>query len=344
MWETETGKAIWHEAREGVVAFSPDGKTIVSGGWDKSLTFLDAATGKVRFTLKENRNIIDGIAFSPDGGSLATCHHGGNVYLRDPKTGVVRKTLAAHREVAWSISFSPDGKWLASSGDNTVCVWEVATGAELLCRKGHEGRAYQAEFGADGRTLLSSSGDLTALLWDIRPSCEPGRKRPLETLWTDLADEPAKAYRAVWELADDPKATSEFLRKKMAPIKKEVDEHRLQALLADLDSDEFAVRQKASNELEKAGEQALPVYRKALEGKPSLETRRRLEDLLAKAQRSWDDLSGERLRSLRAIQTLELAGTKEAREVLEMLAAGAEGARLSEEAKAALKRLSGKQR
>jgi RNA polymerase sigma factor (sigma-70 family) len=341
MWEAATGKELWHAASTAdvAVAFSSDGKRLVAAGWDKCLTFRDVATGKVHSTLKEERNFIDDIAFSPDGATLATCHHGGNVYLRDPKTGVVRKTLQAHRGVAWSISFSPDGNWLASSGDHTVCVWEVATGAELLCRKGHEGRAYQVAFGTDGRTVLSSSLDQTALLWDIRPSIEPGHKRPLETLWADLADEPARAYRAVWELAGDPKTTSEFLRKKIVPIKKEVDERRVQALLADLDSDDFAIRQKATEELEKAGEQALPAYRKALEGKPSLESRRRLEDLLAKAQRSREDLSGERLRLLRAIEALELAGTPEAREVLQTLAAGAEGARLTEEAKAALKRL-----
>jgi hypothetical protein len=84
---------------------------------------------------------------------------------------------------------------------------------------------------------------------------------------------------------------------------------------------------------------ALPAYRKALEGKPSLEKRRRLEDLQTKAQAAWWDVSGERLRLLRAIEALELAGTSEAREILGMLAAGTEGARLTEEAKAALKRL-----
>ena len=341
MWEAATGKELWHVVRPpaAAVAFSPDSKTLVSGGWDHCLTFHDPATGKVRIALTDKRNVIDDIAFSPDGATLATCHHGGNVYLRDPQTGAVRRTLQAHRGVAWAVSFSPNSKWLASSGDTTVCVWEVATGVELLCRKGHEGRTTLAEFGSDGRTILSSSHDLTALLWGVRPRIEPGHKRALETLWADLGGEPAKAYRAVWELAGDPKSASEFLRKKIVPVKKEVDERRLRALLADLDSDDFLIRQKATEELEKAGEQALPAYRKALEGKPSLESRRRLEELLAKAQRSQEDLSGERLRPLRAIEALELASTKEAREVLETLAAGAEGARLTEEAKAALHRL-----
>jgi hypothetical protein len=64
-----------------------------------------------------------------------------------------------------------------------------------------------------------------------------------------------------------------------------------------------------------------------------------LEDLQTRVHAAWWEVSGERLRSLRAIEALELAGTQEAREVLATLAAGAEGARLTEEAKPALKRL-----
>lgn len=344
MWETTTGKEIWHEVRKGAIAFTPDGKTLVSGGQDRSLTFQDAATGAVRFTLNDNRNMIDGIAFSPDGGTLATCHHGGNVYLCDPKTGVVRKTLRAHRQVAWSISFSPNSKRLASSGDNTVCVWEVATGAEVQCLKGHEGRTYQVEFGADGRTVLSSSWDLTALLWDIRPRIEGGRKPSLELLWTDLAGEDAaRAYRAVHQLAAIPNDAVPFMRKHLRPAPV-VDEKSLTLLIADLDSEDFAKREKATTELQKFGECALPAYRKALKGKPSLESRRRLEDLLDRAQHAWRDISGERLRMLRAVEALELARTERARDVLKTLAAGASGARLTEEAKASLERLAKRER
>jgi hypothetical protein len=87
------------------------------------------------------------------------------------------------------------------------------------------------------------------------------------------------------------------------------------------------------------GEQAVPVFRQALESKPSLEARRRLEDLLVKARMAWWNVSGERLRSLRAVEALELARTNEARAVLNLLAEGAAGARLTEEARMALQRL-----
>jgi hypothetical protein len=160
-----------------------------------------------------------------------------------------------------------------------------------------------------------------------------------EKLWADLAGEDAaRAYEATRKLAAAPNVSIPFLRKHLPPMPA-AEEKRVARLIADLDSDDFATRQKATADLEKLGELALPAYRQALNGKPPLETRRRLEDLQAKAYAAWWDVSGERLRSLRAVEALELAGTKEAREVLSTLAAGAEGARLTEEAKAALKRL-----
>lgn len=342
MWEAATGKEIWHATRGGAVAFSPDGKALASGGWDRPVTIQDAATGAVQFTQNEDKGVdrlLNGIAFSPDGTWLATCHHGGNVYLRDPKTGVVRMTLPAHRGVAWSISFSPDSKWLASSGGETVCVWEVATGTEVLRRKGHEGRAYQALFGPDGRTVLSSSLDLTALLWDLRPSSEPGRRRNPETLWSELAAEPAKAYGAIWELAADPRLASEILRKKLPPVKIDVDERRLRTLLSDLDSDDFVKRESASRALKTMGTVVEAPLRRTLANTKSAEAQRRLRGLLDELKH---EPTAEEHRLSRAVQVMELCATAEALMALRDWAGGTARAPLTEQAKASLERMKGR--
>src|SRR5579883_2555091 len=105
------------------------------------------------------------------------------------------------------------------------------------------------------------------------------------------------------------------------------DEKRLQQWIADLDSDQFAVREKATSELEKLGAAAVGTMQKALEAKPALETRRRLEQLIDKQEREEWPASGERLRIWRALEVLERIGTPEAREVLTTLANGAPGAR-----------------
>jgi hypothetical protein len=107
--------------------------------------------------------------------------------------------------------------------------------------------------------------------------------------------------------------------------------------VADLDHDQFAVREKAMAELEMLGEWAEPALRKILESDPSTETRRRVERLLEQLDRLT--VAGGRLRTLRAIEVLEHIGTPEARRVLEMLAGGFSGSRVTREAKAALDRL-----
>ena len=91
----------------------------------------------------------------------------------------------------------------------------------------------------------------------------------------------------------------------------------LENWLADLDSDRFAVRQKASRELVKLGKMAESALRRLLGGRPSLEVRRRAEELLARREK--EEISPEPLRVRRGVRVLESVGTPEARRLLEEL-------------------------
>src|SRR5262249_3136060 len=115
-----------------------------------------------------------------------------------------------------------------------------------------------------------------------------------------------------------------------------LDQARFSQLVADLDHDEFAVREKATQELESLGDLVVSALGKALEDRPSLEVRRRIENVLQK----WDDPPplGEKLREVRAIEVLEYIGTLDARKLLAELAQGVDSARLTKDAKAALAR------
>ncbi len=192
------------------------------------------------------------------------------------------------------------------------------------------------DFGPDGRTVLSASADLTALLWSLRPSTEGRGKRPLETLWADLVAEPAKAYRAIWELADDPKAASDFLRKKIAPVKIDVGERRVRALLGDLDSDDFGKRESASRVLAVMAPAMERRLRLALADAKSAEVQRRLRRVLDELKR---EPTAEDFRHLRAVQVMELCGTAESLGVLRDWADGTSGIPLTQQAKAALQRV-----
>ena len=116
-----------------------------------------------------------------------------------------------------------------------------------------------------------------------------------------------------------------------------IEAKRLTWLIAQLDSQRFAARQQATRDLEDLGELAQGAMRKALMDKRSPEAVRRLELLLAKLNGPLT--SPDSLRALRAVEILEHIGTLKARQVLQTLAEGAPEARLTEQARVSLKRL-----
>ena len=147
-----------------------------------------------------------------------------------------------------------------------------------------------------------------------------------------------RAYRAIRALAAAPQRASAWLRERLRPVVAP-DPGRVARLLADLDSDNFVAREKATREVQDLGESAGLALRKALAERPSAEVRQRAEQLLAELDAPA--ASPQRLRVLRAIEALEAAGTAEARQVLKTLAGGVAEARVTREAKASLLRLAG---
>lgn len=168
------------------------------------------------------------------------------------------------------------------------------------------------------------------------PARAPSRET-LDGLWSTLAgDDAVQAYRAICTLVAAPEVSVPFMKEHLHPAPPP-DASRISQLLRDLDHQRFAVRDRATRELDKLGEQARPGLRKLLEGTSSAEVRRRVEQLLA----SLDGpvTKPELLRGIRAIEALERIGTVDARQLLKTLANGAPEIRLTQEAKASLDRL-----
>jgi hypothetical protein len=163
----------------------------------------------------------------------------------------------------------------------------------------------------------------------------------LQTLWDNLADEDdARALRAQRALFAAAKQGVPLLKERLKPVDYGDAEKRILRLIADLDDDDFDVRETASAELAKAGHAAGRALRKARENPASAEAKRRLDELLKNA--ADDALPPEQLRLLRAVEVLERVGTPEAGEVLQALAKGTAGAEPTEAAKAAVERLAKK--
>jgi hypothetical protein len=160
----------------------------------------------------------------------------------------------------------------------------------------------------------------------------------LEQLWAELAtNDPVKADRVMTHLVARPAQTVPFLRRRLRPVT--VDGQRVALWLAELDSNQYEIRLRASNALEDLSEAVEPELRKALAGKPSLEVRRRIERLLKQVRGERLSPSAQRRRAVSAIEVLERIGNAEAREVLAALARGAPTAALTVDAKGALERL-----
>jgi RNA polymerase sigma factor (sigma-70 family) len=356
LWDVATGRELRSFNNPGGfilrLAFSPDGKLLATRGVsEKEVRFWDVARGEETRRLAGPAAGVPCLEFSPDGRALAVGGDDGSVRLWDVLTGEARQTLAVPLRLGevkrvFSVAFARDGRSLAvgyGEGDCLVRVWELASGQERARFAGHRNGVGSLAFSPDGTLLASGGTDRVITVWDVtgQRAAAPPRQAPfsageLSALWGDLADADAhKAYRAMTALLAAGGQAVPLLKGRLRPAPA-LDGLGIDRLVADLDSDQFAVRQNASHELRGLGDGAGPALSKALAGKPSAEQRRRLQELLRELATVR---SPERLRELRSVEVLEHLGTPDARQVLVSLAGGGDDARLTREAKASLERL-----
>ncbi len=328
-------------------AVSPDCRWLLLFTKESRLRRWDLFAGKEMPELPEPQLAIWSLHWSPDS-RLVAAHgsarkpweknHEARNYLRvwDVTTGrrVPHLELADDQHV---LLFAPDSRTLFSTGPQGIILWEVATGKERLRLPATAVNVLAPS--ADGRLLATGGTDGQVLVWDLAGcSAEgPWRVAPLRDAWGALAADDAQiAYRAQWRLAASPGVALALLREQLRPVAPPPDPGRLDRLVADLGSDNFAARQRATRELGELGELAVPALRRALAGSLSLEGQRRVEKLLETLEDNL--LSGEPLRALRATEVLERIGTRAAQGILKTLADGYPDAGLTRAARAALAR------
>jgi WD40 repeat protein/serine/threonine protein kinase/Flp pilus assembly protein TadD len=167
LWNLQTGKEVrtlkGHTSDLSSVAFSGDGKRLVSSGWDHKIKVWDVDAGKALFTIHDHTDVVTQVCFSPDGGLVASASWDGTVRLWDSGTEKPPlRTYRGHTSLIHSVVFSPDGQSLASAGgDHQVKVWDVL--AEQEPRKlpfPDHGHPYGLAFSADGKLLAAADGNL----------------------------------------------------------------------------------------------------------------------------------------------------------------------------------------
>jgi WD40 repeat protein/serine/threonine protein kinase len=150
------------------VAYSPDGKSFVTGDQDGKVTVRDAQTGKLRFPPVAHGQYVMSVDYSPNGKLIASGSNDKTIQIIDAATGrVVGRLLEGHTDGVLCVRFSPDSKQLLSgSCDNTARLWDVATAALLQRFQGHSWWVWATDFSPNADRIVTAGQDGRAVVWE----------------------------------------------------------------------------------------------------------------------------------------------------------------------------------
>jgi WD40 repeat protein len=174
-WDLEKGQELfrfqaptdnWRDTR---LAFSPDGKLLVSGCANREIRVWDVNLRKEVALLRGHEDQIRDVVFSPDGQTLASAgaKEDRTVRLWDAQTHALLRTLRGHQDGVYALAYHPNGRVLASAGlDGTIRFWDCASGLELADPIRLGSNAYGIAFTPDGSRIVGACADNAIRFWD----------------------------------------------------------------------------------------------------------------------------------------------------------------------------------
>ena len=194
IWDASTGEKLLEFGQEhhGVhwVAFHPDGKRLVSSGWDENVRIWDVA-GKELHRMKVKKE-LHGATFSPDGKEIAAWA-GNSIQVWDAETykDLFTITTIFRENTQHGFCYSPDSKRIAVVGDEgPIHLWDASNGKPALSLRGHGALVTALAFTPDGKRLVSGGADGLVKVWDLAGRRELWTLRAHEGMVTSAAISP----------------------------------------------------------------------------------------------------------------------------------------------------------
>lgn len=169
VWNSATGDLLLelkgHADSTETVAYSPDGKHMITGSMDGTVKLWDASSGEVIRTYYGHGGAVESLAFRPDGKRFASGSSDRTLRVWDTETGL---ELTRHRTggaVAW-LSFSADGEKVATFSSGAIKVWDAERQSDVLTLN-HGMMVKDCEFSPSSRQLASCGTDGSIRIWDV---------------------------------------------------------------------------------------------------------------------------------------------------------------------------------
>ncbi len=181
LWDLQTGEElhVFEGLRSNIrsVDFSPDGRWVMASNSGGDILLWDIASGQLLFEFAQTDTAV--ATFLPDGRTALSGSADGSLVLWDLFNAAEVRRFEGHAGGINDVAFTPDGAKALSLGgidprfnfpgqeDNSLRVWNVATGEQIQLLEGHTDMGITIDISPDGSQALSTAFDGTVRLWDL---------------------------------------------------------------------------------------------------------------------------------------------------------------------------------